>query len=249
MASGPAADLSPHGNGAGEPVRVTLIRPAPVAATVHVFFDLYGVLLDSERMRLGHRSRVAQILQARFGGDLETWLRAEDQAYERYVQRVDEADWEAERWTEIEDRLDAQKVLEILRLAGVTWEPPEPVSFARELEFEGMSSVDARFPDAGPALERLRRNSHRLYVATGASDANARGALIGAKLLDSFDRLFTGTTQDAFKTQSRYWEDIPTAVGPTAGRCILIEDRLDYLVPAASVGSSGFSWIERAPRP
>lgn len=215
----------------------TLKPKAPAGAdAVHVFLDLYGVLLDSDRMRVGYRDRLVDLLVARFGGNREVWFAAHDTAYDAYVRRVDEVDWDAEPWAHVVDRLDADHYRTILEGAGVSWRPDDPQSFARDLEFRLMSTVDARCPDARPALARLRESGHRVYVATGASDANARGALTGAGLPDALHGVFTGTSQNARKSRTTYWTPIPERIGARPSECVFVDDRLDYLEPAAASG-------------
>src|SRR2546427_33840 len=58
---------------------------------MNVLLDLYGVLLDHEKMFRGYRERLAELLTARFGGDPDAWRRAHDEAWVTYVQRVNAA--------------------------------------------------------------------------------------------------------------------------------------------------------------
>jgi len=206
---------------------------------MRVLLDLYGVLLDSERMFRGYREEVARLLSSRYGGDRDAWLRAHDEAFVSYVRHVNDADWDAGRWIEIIDRLDADNILEMFDRVGAANHPADPLVLARELEFEGMSRVDARFPDARAAIERVRGSGHKVYVATGASETNARGALTGATLIGLIDGIFSEHSQNAVKARRRYWAPIPTALGVRPDECVLVDDRLDYLDAAASVGILG----------
>src|SRR5256885_235981 len=52
---------------------------------MHVLLDLYGVLLDHEKMFRGYRDRLAELLSARFGGAPEAWRRAPDEAWVTYL--------------------------------------------------------------------------------------------------------------------------------------------------------------------
>lgn len=201
-----------------------------------MLLDLYGVVVDSERMARGYRERVADLLRAEFGGTREVWLAAHDHAHAEYVGKADATDWDSDAWLPLVERLDAEHVVAILDHAGVAWRPVDPVAHAKDLEFRVMSGVQARYPDARAAVERLRRAGHRIRLATQATDANARGALTGAGLLGAFDLLFTGTTQNARKSRPAYWAGIPSAVGAPADRCVVVDDRLEYLEAASSVG-------------
>ncbi|MGQ0796744.1 MAG: HAD family hydrolase, partial [Methanobacteriota archaeon] len=203
---------------------------------MHVFLDLWGVVLDSERMTRGYRERLADLLRAQLGGTREAWLAAHDRAAADYDRKADALDWDAGEWLDLVDDLDAGHLLSILDGAGVTWKPAHPVEYARDLEFRVMAGVQARFPDARAAIERLRTAGHRVHLSTQATDSNARGALSGARLLEAFDRVFTGTTQKARKSRLEYWRTLPSTVGAPPGRCVVMDDRLEYLEPAASIG-------------
>lgn len=72
-------------------------------------------------------------------------------------------------------------------------------------------------------------------MATGGSDT-ASAALRGAGLIDLVDGIFSGHTQNAQKSSPRYWVEIPKSLGVSARECVLVDDRLDYLEAAASVG-------------
>jgi len=202
---------------------------------MHVLLDLYGVLLDHEKMFRGYRERLAELLSARFGGAPEAWRRAHDEAWVTYLQRVNSVDWESRGYADIVDELDARHLLEIFDRVGVAGPPADALAVSREFEREAMSRVNARYPDARTAIERLRSAGHRVYVATGGSETND-AALRGAGLFDLIDRIFTGHSQNAQKGQSRYWQEIPHRLGVKPQDCVLVDDRLDYLEAAASVG-------------
>ena len=212
---------------------------------MHVFLDLYGVLLDSSVMRRGFREAYAKLLAARFGGDPAVFARAHDRAGERHERRFDEADWTSSRRNAVEEELEVDQLRETLAEVGIVASLVEPLRLARELEFQGMSRVNARFPDARSAVERLRRAGHRIYLATGASESNARGALTGAGLEDAFDGIFTGETQDSRKDRLEFWTPIPVLVHAEPAVCILVDDRLDYLEPASRAGFTPL-WMTRS---
>ena len=203
--------------------------------SMHVLLDLYGVLLDHEKMFRGYRERLAELLMARFGGDPDVWRRAHDEAWVTYVQRVNAADWESRGYAEVVDDLDARHLVEMLDRAGVRAPPTDTLSVSRELEREAMARVNARYPDARTAIERLRAAGHKVYVATGGGETND-AALRGAGLIDLVDGIFTGHSQNAQKGQLRYWREIPTQLATEPGDCVLVDDRLDYLEAAASAG-------------
>jgi len=202
---------------------------------MRVLLDLYGVLLDHEKMFRGYRERLAELLTARFGGTPDAWKRAHDEAWVTYVQQVNAVDWESRGYADVVDELDARHLLEMFERAGITGQPADALAVSRDLEREAMARVNARYPDARTAIERLRAAGHNVYVATGGGETND-AALRGAGLFDLIDGIFTGHSQNAHKGQSRYWRDIPNQLGAKPEDCVLVDDRLDYLEAAASVG-------------
>lgn len=202
---------------------------------MHVLLDLYGVLLDHEKMFRGYREVLAELLAARFGGTTEAWRRAHDEAWVTYLQQVNSVDWETRGYADVVDELDARHLLAMFDRVGRTGRPADALAASREFEREAMSHVNARYPDARTAIERLRSAGHRVYVATGGSETND-AALRGAGLFDLIDGIFTGHSQNAQKGQPRYWQEIPDQLGVRPRDCVLVDDRLDYLEAAASVG-------------
>ncbi len=172
----------------------------------------------------------------RFGGDEAKWLRAHDAAWAEYVREAESIDWSARPWVATVEDLDSRHVVQILGRMAVPWRPPDSVAFSREVEDQVMSSINVRFSDARGAMGRLRKASHKVYVATSGTEASARGALRGAGLLDAFDGIFTGHTQGNHKSQRAYWTRILENIRADAAECLLVDDRLEYLEPAAAVG-------------
>jgi FMN phosphatase YigB (HAD superfamily) len=202
---------------------------------MQILLDLYGVLLDHEKTFRGYRERLADLLAARFGGTKEAWLRAHDEAFVTYTQAASDADWAGRGYGDIVDELDARHLLDMFKRVGVSQKPKDPLALSRELEREALAGVNARYPDARSAIERLRTAGHRVYVATGGSATND-AALEGAGLLSRIDGVFTGHSQNSQKGRAAYWADIPRTLESEPSDCVLVDDRLDYLAAAASVG-------------
>lgn len=203
---------------------------------MHVFLDLWGVLLDSDRMQREYGPELARQMTGRFGGEPDRWVIAHTAAWTEYVREVERVDWGEGSWSETVGALDGRFAVRILEFAGVAWRPSDPLAFSQELEQKVMSRIDARFPDSRTAVEKLRAAGHRVYVATQASQANARGALIGAGLLDNLDGVFSGTSQDSVKSHRKFWDRIRKGLGLAAGDGVAVDDRPDYLGAAASAG-------------
>jgi len=202
---------------------------------VYVLLDLYGILLDHEKTFLRYRERLADLLAARFGGSPDAWRQAHDEAFVTYTRRANEADWDVRGYGDVVDELDAQHLLDMFERMGTGAKPTEPLALSRELEREALAGVNARYPDARTAIERLRRQRHRVYVATGGSET-IDAALRGAGLDGLIDGIFSGHSQHSHKSRPAYWADVPRFVGAKPADCVLVDDRLDYLEAAGSVG-------------
>src|SRR5438128_11794643 len=109
---------------------------------MHVLLDLYGVLLDHEKMFRGYRERLAELLAARFGGTPETWRRAHDEGWVTYVQRVNSVDWESRGYADIVDQRDARHRLEIFERRGVTGRPADTRAVRRGFEPDALTPVN-----------------------------------------------------------------------------------------------------------
>lgn len=203
---------------------------------MHVFLDLWGTVLDGAKMNSRYATRMAEILSSRLGGAADAWTRAHDKVWVWYTERANEIEWDTGDYLEKVQALESEHLDRILSEMGISWRPEDPAAYARDLEFAIMSTVDARLPDARPAIERLRNGGHHVYIVTSATDSNARGSLGGAGLLEAFDRIFTGTTQNLHKSSDAYWRRLLDDVRAPPEACVLVDDRLDYLAPAASAG-------------
>ena len=78
-----------------------------LAGGVRVFLDLWGVLLDSDKMQREYGRGLARYLGARFGGDEGRWIDAHNAAWTAYVEEIESPDWDRARWAGTVDRLDA----------------------------------------------------------------------------------------------------------------------------------------------
>lgn len=201
---------------------------------MHVFLDLWGVLTDSQKMVPAYRRRVAQILSSRHGGSEDAWMQAHDVADAWYQDFLKEpGTWSHRIWLEVVNRADAENLLRMFREVGIA-PVQEPLAAARALEFEVMSTIDSAFPDARPAVARLRRAGHRVYVTTNATESNARGSLRGARLISELDGVFTGERLNAGKATPEYWMGVCKARSVDPSRAVVVDDRLDYLGAAAA---------------
>lgn len=201
-----------------------------------VFLDLWGVLADSRKMTPAYRQGAAELLWARHGGSIEAWLRAHAAAEAWYDAHLsDPESWKMGTWVEVVNRADAEHIVRVFQAAGAV-PPADPLALSKSLTLEVESKIDAAFPDARPAVGRLRKAGHRVFVSTNATEDNARGALAGARLLDEVDGVITGESQNAGKTDPRYWRSMAERLRVDAPRSFVVDDRTEYLKAAGLAG-------------
>jgi len=201
-----------------------------------VFLDLWGVLADSRKMTPAYRQKAAEILWSRQGGSIAAWLRAHEAAEAWYEAHMSDPEtWKAGTWIEVVNSADAEHVVRLFREAGAP-PPADPLALSKSLTLEVMSAIDSAFPDARPAVARLRKAGHRVFVSTNATEENARGALAGARLLEEIDGVITGETQNANKTDPSYWRGIVDRMRVDPAKSFVVDDRNEYLRPAGLVG-------------
>jgi len=213
-----------------------LKEPRGTPGSVDILLDLWGVLTDSRKMEPAYRRRIAEILSERHGGSAHAWMRADDIASRWYSNHLDRPEtWSRGTWRDVVERADSENLVRLFREMRIA--PPEdPLSVERSLEFEVMSTIDAAFPDARPAVARLKRAGHRLCVSTNATESNARGSLQGARLLTEFHDIFTGERLNAGKDTPEYWKRLRQELAFEPIHTVVVDDRIDYLDAAASTG-------------
>ncbi len=203
---------------------------------MHVFLDLWGVLLDSAKMNEEYNARAAGLLASRLGGEESAWREAYDSAWEAYLLDLAGAEEKAGDWLAVADRLDSSLIEDTFKAVNVDWRPPDLLSFARDLENQVASSVAVAYPEVRGVVESLHKARHDVHVATQAGEWNARGALQGSGLIDLMDRIFSGSSQRTFKSDPAYWIEIPKTVQVTGLKPLLVDDRHEYLKAAHSAG-------------
>src|SRR5439155_1477119 len=180
-----------------------------------------GLRRDRADPRLGEWDHGADRDESRLDRDAEIFrLRIEsDDAEGRWDRRAHEADWDARGYGDVVDELDARHLQEMFERMGIPPATGDPLHLSRELEREALAGVNARFPDARTAIERLRRMGHRVYVATGGSETN-EAALRGAGLSGRIDGIFSGHSQGVHKRRPAYSAEVPRTIGSRPSDCV-----------------------------
>jgi len=213
-----------------------------------IFLDLYGVLVDSVVVETLYNERMAAILERRFGGGLDRWLRTWMESYERYqaggaeLDRRPGEEREGDAWVEAVYELNADQMRYALQHMGCEI-PADLHDFAEAAEAETVRGIDGTYPDVRPALTALQDDGHRLFLSTNANRANAESALVGGGIRGFFDGLLMLETGRAKKDRPYYWRRAFEHARSRPEEAIVVDDQARFLRPAHELGARGVQLI------
>lgn len=204
----------------------------------HIFFDLHGVLVDSQRMLQNQRRGIGQIMAERYGQSPEIW----EEAYQRIV-----ADWDSyfadlnlsgdemlrdlkEGWFRVTRAL--------FRLVAVAEPEKNEISqLSLELLATAPAYGDALYADARIAVERLHEKGYHLGVVTHALAGQAQAALRGANILDYFSAPIIGCdTVEQFDKDQMFFIKMANLAQVQPEKCLVVEDSDIAISSAKSAG-------------
>ena len=168
----------------------------------HIFFGLYRVLIDPQRLAACYAESLGQVMATRFGLSAPDWT----VAYQQIV-----ADWDsyyADLDLNGDDGLDHmweglyRTTCALFRLTQ-TPEPPQPTltALSRELPVEATRQCDSAYEDAKSIIQVLDAQGIKLGVLSHVWSGHAqamlegsgiracfRGAIIGPDIVGHFDK-------------------------------------------------------------
>jgi FMN phosphatase YigB (HAD superfamily) len=199
----------------------------------HLLFDLYGTLVDKERMQPCYVAQVGQVMAEQFGGTAEVW----SGAYRRIAADWDSyyADLDLNGEHGLADLREGEiRVTRALFRLTTTAEPnPETLSLlARNLPYLASRRCDAFYEDAKPVLKRLFTAGYTLGIASHTTTEQTRGILEGADVHE----WFTGAllTPDVTGYFSKNRDFFRAGVNPAD--CIVIDDQEESIRGAKAAG-------------
>jgi FMN phosphatase YigB (HAD superfamily) len=200
----------------------------------HIFFDLYGTLVDGTRLRPCYAVELGSIMAERYGGSPTAWAQANLRVvadWESYLADLDYgADDGVEQMWEAELRLTRA----LFRLTA-TPEPAlaEVTALSRELAYEVRTRCDAFFDDARPLIEKLHAAGYVLGAATHSLTPQARGVLAGGGVLDYFTGpLLCPDVVGHYEKDAAFF----LAAGLPAENCLVVDDQLQGILGAQAAG-------------
>jgi FMN phosphatase YigB (HAD superfamily) len=204
----------------------------------HIFFDLYGTLADSSRMKPCYAAALGQIMAARFGGAPDAWAQANAQIVADWDSYYADLDLSGDHGLEDMWEGEFRVTRALFRLTG-TPEPEKPVITALARELPGLVSAacDALYPEAPDVLRALHSRGLIFGVASHALEAQARGALAAGGVLHLFSAPIWGIdAAEQFEKDASFYRRLALAARAAPAACLAVDDLAAPLHAACEAG-------------
>ncbi len=204
----------------------------------HVFFDLHGTLIDTEKLTPCYTQGLSSVMAQRYGRTAEDWREA-------YLNVM--ADWDS-YYADLDlAGSDGMKHLweglyrttrAMFRLTGTPLPERDDLSaLARELPGLASENCDALYPEVRETLERLYDDKYTLGITTHALQTQARSLLFGGAVLPYFNGLIAGVdVSESYTRDEEYYDLIARLAGVQPEKCLVVENTAHYALAAQAVG-------------
>jgi HAD superfamily hydrolase (TIGR01509 family) len=201
----------------------------------HLFFDLYGILIDGAKPC--YAAQLGQVMATRYGGQPEVWENAHRQIA---------LDWDS-YYADLDLSQGIDQVYEglyrttraLFRLTGT----PEPaheslIALSRELPGLVTQHCDGLYPDVKAVIESLYQQGYILGITTThALYAQAVGLLTGGGIRDCFQGVIVGVdTLDKYERDEAYFMNAARMSSTAPEHCLIVDDVPAYLAAARRIG-------------
>ncbi|HEX2908135.1 MAG TPA: HAD family hydrolase, partial [Phototrophicaceae bacterium] len=200
----------------------------------HILFDLYGTLVDRQRIQPAYAQQLGRVMAERYGGNPESWA----DANRRIVADWDSyyADLDLDGDNGLDDLWEGQfRTTRALFRLTKTPEPavPELTTLARELPYLAASRCEVLYPEVHEVVAQLRAADLVLGVASHTTSLQARGILVGGVIADAFTGPILGPDVTGVFTKNRDYYRAAKLVPET---CLVVADAPDGLKGARAAG-------------
>lgn len=199
-----------------------------------VFLDLDGVIVDNgPALHAAFRRGVSEALHARYGGDLEAWARAHDEAYANAPQPpFHRPPLEMYRWENV------QGMRGPCRLMGV--KPPseeECASWGDQIDRRVRLELVSFLPGAGWAIEALRA-SRALHMSSGNASWIVEGSLTRLGVRQHVGVPCGADLVGVAKPLDAFYDAVFSEAGVAAKDAIVVDDGVAHLRRAKRAGAA-----------
>jgi FMN phosphatase YigB (HAD superfamily) len=203
----------------------------------HIFFALYGVLIDPLKVKRQYPSAVAAVLSMHYGETPALW----ESAFRRVLQDWDNyyADLDLAGENGVNNLWEGmyRTTRAIFRLASQP-EPPrsELMALSRQLPQFASARCQASYSDVRKLVKTFKRNGMSLAVFAPMSAGQISGLLLGGEILNCFDRIIGFDTVERFNYDADYWKLAVIKAKAATEKCLVVAAELDTLTDARSIG-------------
>lgn len=199
-----------------------------------IFLDLDGVLVDNgPPLGAAFRRGVSEALHARYGGDLEAWARAHDDAYANAPPTPPELPpLEAYRW---QDMMGVRGPC--LRM-GV--EPPSEevcATIGHVIDRRVRLELADTLPGAAEAIRELR-GAHVLHMASGNAAWAVEGVLERMGVQAHLGLMCGADLVGVMKGREDFYDALFAVAGASTQDAIVVDDSARILVQAKAAGAA-----------
>lgn len=198
-----------------------------------VFLDWHGVVYDGEVVgRHLYKWTLYDLYGKSLNFSREQWEKVEQEAYQNFMQT-----WE---------KLTAQNIFSyrsVIQKAESTYyrtlhlsagipdnrSDEEIFQQSRELNFRVASSYDATYPEVRAVLEELRNRKRKLFIITSATEDYILGSLIGSKLQNYFDKIFSAERLNLSKFHPGFWQEVFEISASSPVSSMVVDDSYECL--------------------
>lgn len=202
-----------------------------------IFLDNDGVLTDPEAHHDAYCSRYGELMASRFGGSPEAWASANSVAFRVMM------DWYENNISRFSDASFFEHLYRVefeAAFAQVGMQPPEwdceGHLLMRRLLFECPVAACTLIAGARETVEELAKKGYRLCLASNAHSLHCEGVLIGCGLRQHFICAFGPDLVDCPGKSPTFYKRICQHVGVKLHQAILVDDNIEPLKIAASLG-------------
>jgi FMN phosphatase YigB (HAD superfamily) len=210
----------------------------------HLLFDLYGTMVDADRMRICYAEQLGHYLSESFRGTAAAWSDAYHRIVADWDSYYDDLDLNGEHGLADLREGEIRVTHALFRLTGTPEPIPESLSaLARHLAYYVSRRCDAFYADGKPVLARLHTAGHMLGVASHTTSAHTRGILEGAGVMEWFAGTFLSPdVTKSFRKNRVFFRD--PRLNPAD--CILIDDQEEGIQGAKAAGMRAVQVLRQA---
>jgi len=209
----------------------------------HIFFDLYGTLIDTAVMGACYSAVYGRLMAERYGRQPGEWAEANRRIVADWDSYYADLDFDGENG--LDDMWEGlyRTTRAMFRIVSV----PEPSrealhQLSRWVPGEVPKYCDALYPDAKSILVALHQTGYVLGVTSHALVTQVEATLIGGGVRDLFAGPIIGPeVVGQYRKDALFYRYASRAAGVKPGACLVVDDHPDALRAASALGMATYN--------